>query len=115
MEVRAVARNISVSPQKMRRIIDTVRGMNTTAAMTALKFMPSPAAAEVAKAVKSAVANAENNFQMDPDSLRIVVITADEGLKLRRFQPMARGRAGTVHKRFSHITVVVDEEARRGA
>ena len=75
-----------------------------------MRFLPTPAAHEVAKAVKSAAANAENNYQMNPDSLRVVSITANEGMKLRRFQPMARGRAGTVRKRSSHITVTVDEQ-----
>ncbi|MEE9285142.1 MAG: 50S ribosomal protein L22 [Dehalococcoidia bacterium] len=110
MEVRAIAKNVSVSPKKLRRIVDTVRGKPVSEAMVILQFIPSPAAGEVAKVVKSAAANAENNFQMDPERLRIVRITADEGIKLRRYQPMARGRAGTVHKRHSHITVVVDQE-----
>ena len=109
MEVRAVAKNIHVSPRKVRRILDVVRGRPVSEALTVLKFLPSPVAADVAKVVKSAAASAENNYQMDPDSLKIVHITADDGLKLRRFQPMARGRAGLVHKRHSHITVIVDE------
>ena len=108
MEVRAVAKNISISPQKLGRVVDTVRGRPVQEALTLLRFLPTPAAHEVAKAIKSAAANAENNFQMDPEALRVVAITANEGMKLRRFQPMARGRAGVVRKRSSHITVVVD-------
>ena len=116
MEVKASAKNVGVSPKKLRRIIDTVRGRGVTEALTILGFLPSPSAVHVAKTIKSAAANAENNFQMDPDGLRVVRITADEALKLRRNQPMARGRAGLVHKRHSHITVVVDEgEQGRGA
>ena len=116
MEVRAIAKNISVSPKKLHRIVDTVRGKSVGEALLILQFLPTPAAHEVAKVVKSAAANAENNFQMDPERLRIVGITADEGMKLRRFQPMARGRAGSVHKRHSHITVVVDhEEVKNGS
>ena len=110
MEVRATAKNVSVSPKKLHRIVDTVRGKPVGEALVILQFIPSPAAQEVAKVVKSAAANAENNFQMDPERLRIVGISADEGMKLRRYQPMARGRAGSVHKRHSHITVVVDHE-----
>lgn len=75
-----------------------------------LRFVPSPAAGEVAKVIKSAAANAENNFQLDLGSLRVVEIHANEGMKLRRFLPMPRGRAGLIHKRHSHITVVVSEE-----
>ena len=110
MEVRAVAKNIRFSPKKLGRVVDAVRGRPVEEALTILRFLPTPAAHEVAKAVKSAAANAENNYQMDPESLRVVNITANEGMKLRRYQPMARGRAGTVRKRSSHITVTVDDE-----
>lgn len=110
MEVRAVAKNIRFSPKKLGRVVDAVRGRPVGEALTILRFLPTPAAHEVAKAVKSAAANAENNYQMDPESLRVVSITANEGMKLRRYQPMARGRAGTVRKRSSHITVTVDDE-----
>ena len=110
MEVRAVAKNISISPQKLGRVVETVRGRPVQEALVLLRFLPTPAAHEVAKAIKSAAANAENNFQMDPETLRVVAITANEGMKLRRSMPMARGRAGVVHKRSSHITVVVDEQ-----
>ncbi len=115
MEVRAIARNVGVSPKKLHRIVDLVRGKPVPEALTILRFVPSPAAAEVAKVVKSAAANAENNHQMDPERLRIVRITADEGLRLKRRRPMARGRAGVVHKRLSHIAVVVDQAPGGGA
>ena len=110
MEARAIAKNVGVSPKKLRPIVDTVRGKAVAEALEILRFLPSPAAADVAKVIKSAAANAENNYQMNPDSLRIVSIGADEALKLRRMLPMPRGRAGLVHKRHSHITVVVGEE-----
>ena len=110
MEVRATVKNISVSPKKLRPIVDAVRGKAVPEALTILRFLPSPAAGEVAKVIKSASANAENNFQLDPDSLRIALIQAQEGMKLRRFLPKPRGRAGLIHKRHSHITVVVSEE-----
>ncbi len=110
MEVRAVVKNLSVSPRKLRPILDAVRGRNVQDALTVLQFLPSPAAKDVAKVVKSAASNAEANLSMDPDSLRIVSIVADEGIKLRRFLPHPRGRAGLIHKRHSHITVVVDEK-----
>ena len=110
MQVRAFAKNLHVSPKKLRRILDVVRGRPVNEALKVLRFLPSPAARDVAKVVRSAAANAENNYQLNADSLRIVQITADEGMKLRRYQPMARGRAGLVRKRHSHVTVVVDEE-----
>lgn len=110
MEARARARNVGVSPKKLRPIVDTVRGKTVHEALETLRFLTSPAADEVANVIKSAAANAENNFQMNPDALWIVAIAADDALKLRRVQPMARGRAGLVHKRHSHISVVVGEE-----
>ena len=110
MEVKARAKNISLSPKRIRPIVSAVRGLAVPEALTVLRFLPSPAAADIAKVIKSAAANAENNFQLDPDSLRVVDIRADEGMKLRRYLPMPRGRAGLIHKRHSHITVIVSEE-----
>ena len=110
MEVRAKAKNVSVSPKKLRRMVGVVRGLPVNEALTVLRFLPSAAAADIAKVIRSAVANAENNYQMNPDALKIVGITADEGMKLRRFRASARGRAGSIHKRHSHITVVIDEK-----
>lgn len=112
MEVRAVAKNISASPRKVKLIVDAVRGKPVQEALVSLQFIPSPAAGEVAKAVKAAAANAENNFHMDPDGLHIVSISADAGIKLKRMMPMSRGRAGRVMKRHCHVTVVVDERER---
>lgn len=112
MEVRSISRNISVSPKKLRLVIDTVRGKPVPEALVILGLLAKPAAKDVAKAIKSAAANAENNHQLDPDALRLREIRADEGLKLRRMMPMARGKAGAINKRHSHIVVVVtDQEA----
>jgi large subunit ribosomal protein L22 len=112
MEVRSVARNLSVAPKKLRPIINTVRGKPVQEAMVILQFLAQPAANDVAKVIKSAAASAENNYQLNPDALRVVTIKADEGIKLRRMRPMARGKAGVINKRHTHITVVVsDEEA----
>ena len=112
MEVRAISKNLSVSPKKLRLIVDAVRGKPVPEALMVLGLLTKPAAKDVAKAIKSAAANAENNHRLDPDGLRVVQIKADEGIKLRRMMPMARGKAGAIHKRHSHITVVVsDEEA----
>ncbi|MBI4496394.1 MAG: 50S ribosomal protein L22 [Chloroflexi bacterium] len=109
MEVIATAKNIRVSPRKVRLILDSIRGKRVGEAMAVLRFMPSPTAREVAKVVRSAVANAENNYQMAPTSLRIVRTWADGAPVLKRWKPHARGRVGQVRKRSSHVSVVVEE------
>jgi len=88
MEVRAISKDTGISPRKVRPLVDMVRG----------------------KKVKSAAANAENNFQMDPADLKIVGIFADEARTTKRFRPRARGRSAPILKRSSHITVIVAEE-----
>jgi large subunit ribosomal protein L22 len=84
--------------------------MKVTDALNTLKFLPSPAAREVAKVVKSAAANAENNLMLNQDDLRIVRIYADKGQVLKRIRARPRGRASRILKRSSQVTVVVDEE-----
>lgn len=110
MEVRAIAKDTGVSPRKVRPLVDMVRGKKVDDALTILKFASKPAARVVAKVVKSAAANAENNFQMSPTDLKIVTIFADEARTLKRFRPRARGRVSPILKRSSHITVVVAEQ-----
>jgi large subunit ribosomal protein L22 len=110
MEVKAVAKDTGISPRKVRLLVDMVRGKRVEEALALLKFSPTPTARVVAKVVKSAAANAENNFQMDPADLKIVSIFADEARTAKRFQPRARGRAAPILKRSSHITVIVAEE-----
>jgi large subunit ribosomal protein L22 len=110
MEVRAVAKKIGISPRKVRLVLDLVRGKRVDEAMAILKFAPTPTARVVAKVVKSAAANAENNYQMTPADLKIVKIFADEAKMMRRFRPRSRGRASPILKRSSHITVVVAEQ-----
>jgi large subunit ribosomal protein L22 len=110
MEVRATAKQVGVSPQKLWLLLDQVRGKSVDEALAMLRFAPTPAARAVARVVKSAAANAENNFQMTPSNLRIVRIYADKGSTTKRFRPQARGRVNPILKRSSHITVVVAEE-----
>jgi len=110
MEVMAVAKDIGISPRKVRTVIDLVRGKKIDEALALLKFAPTPTARAVAKVVKSAVANAENNFQLSPSELKIVKIFADEARTLKRYRPGARGRVNPILKRSSHITVIVAEE-----
>ena len=109
MEVRAVSKDTGVSPRKMRLLVDMVRGKSVEDALNILRFTPTPNAIVLAKTIKSAAANAENNYQMTPSELKIVKIAADEARMLKRFRPRARGRANEILKRSSHITVVVSE------
>ena len=109
MEVKAVAKDTGISPRKVRLLVDMVRGKKVDEALTILKFAPTPTARVVAKVVKTAAANAENNFQMSPSDLKIVKVFADEARSLKRFRPRARGRVSPILKRSSHITVIVAE------
>src|SRR5512135_1959510 len=109
MEVKAISKDTGISPRKMRLLVDMVKGLKVEEALNVLRFAPTPNARIVAKTIKSAAANAENNFQMTPADLKIVRITADEARMLKRFRARARGRANQILKRSSHITVVVSE------
>ena len=109
METRAVAKHIRVSPRKVRQVTDTIRGKAVQEALEILKFTSSTAAEPVQKAVKSAAANAENNYGIDPDELYISQIMVDEGPTMKRIMPRARGMADRIFKRTSHITVVLEE------
>jgi large subunit ribosomal protein L22 len=111
MAAQATAKNITISSKKLKWIVSQVRGRPVRQAMDILRFSPSPAGLEIAKVVKSAAANAENNLLLDPDALVVIAIYANEGPTTKRFMPRARGRAGKVNKRSSHVTVVVDQEA----
>jgi large subunit ribosomal protein L22 len=110
MKVRAVAKEIGISPQKVRLVVDMVRGKKVDEALSILSFLPTPTAKAVAKVIRSAMANAENNFQMSPTGLRITDIFADQGHTLKRFRPQSRGRINPILKRSSNITVFVTEE-----
>jgi len=110
MKVRAVAKDVGISAHKARLVVDMVRGKKIDEALTVLSFSATPTAKAVAKLIKSAVANAENNFQMSPAELRISEIFADQGHTLKRFRPQSRGRASPILKRSSNITVFVTEE-----
>src|SRR3954468_2855867 len=107
----ARARYVRMSPMKVRRVVDLVRGMPVGQAASVLQFAEQAAAQPVAKLVASAVANAENNFDLDPTTLVISTITVDEGPTMKRFQPRAQGRAYRIRKRTSHIYVEVTEVA----
>lgn len=110
MEVVARAMGVRVSPYKIRLLLDEIRGKRIGEALAVLHFMPSPHAKIIAKVLRSAAANAENNYQIPPATLRVVRTWADEATALKRWKHHARGRVGHVRKRSSHITVVVEEE-----
>ena len=110
MPVRAVSTNTGISVKKVKPIIDLVRGKKVDDALQVLRFLPSPIAARVAKVVKSAASNAENELLARSSALTIVEIFANEGPRLKRFRARARGRVAKIIRRNSHITVVVDEQ-----
>lgn len=109
MQARAVTKYVRISPLKVRPVMDLVRGKPVQEALAILTYMPQKAAREVARTIKSAAANAENNFDMEPDDLVVKTIFADEGPALKRFMPRARGMANRIRKRTTHITVIVDD------
>jgi len=98
-----------MSPQRGRAIARELSGLEIDEAMATLAFMPNRAAAAIAKVVKSAAANAEHNFALDRDALRIRTIVVDDGPSLRRFWPRSRGRVGMYLKRSGHIRVTVED------
>jgi large subunit ribosomal protein L22 len=110
MSIKSISKGVTISPKKVRRILGNVKGKKVETALEILKFLTTPAAKEVAKAIKSAASNAENNNMLSMEDLKIVDIRADVGPTLKRFRARARGRAGRIIKRSSHITVLVDEE-----
>ena len=110
MPASATSMNTGISVKRLKPIVDLVRGKDAEEALEMLAFLPSPAAAQVAKVVKSAMANAEDVMLNRPASLLITEIYANEATRLKRFRPRAMGRVGRVRRRSSHITVVVDEE-----
>jgi large subunit ribosomal protein L22 len=107
MEARAQARYARVTPMKARRVVDLIRGLPASEAQAVLRFAPQAASEPVSKVLASAIANAEHNSQLDPDSLWVSEAYVDEGPTIKRFRPRAQGRAYRIRKRTSHITVVV--------
>ncbi|BES65918.1 50S ribosomal protein L22 [Gottschalkiaceae bacterium SANA] len=110
MEARAIAKYIRISPRKVQEVADLVRGKNVNEALAILEFTNKRGAGILKKVVGSAVANAENNNDMDRENLYIAEVFANQGPTLKRFQPRAQGRAFTIRKRTSHIGVVVKEK-----
>jgi len=110
MGITATAKNIRIAPQKARLVADTVRGQKVETAIVNLSFMPKKAARVIEKLLKSAVAAADEQGQLDVDTLIVKTIMVNEGKTMRRFRPRAQGRATRIRKRSSHIIVTLDEK-----
>jgi len=110
MEVQAIYKRFRMSPQKMREVVRQIQGMNAQQALEVLKVVPRKSARAVAKTLQSAIANAENNHQLDPAKLRIKGAFAQTAGSLKRFVPKARGSAGPILKRSCHIKIVLTDE-----
>jgi large subunit ribosomal protein L22 len=108
-EAIAVTRNLRISPQKLNLVAQSIRGRNAEAALSELTFSKRRIAGDVKKTLQSAIANAENNHQLDVDRLYVAEATVGKSFVMKRFRPRARGRAGRIIKPFSNLTVVVRE------
>ena len=112
-EAKAVARNLRVSPQKLNLVAGLIRGKKVATALADLEFSHKRIARDVRKCLESAIANAENNHELDVDDLVVAEAHVGKGLVMKRFSPRARGRASRIEKPFSHITIVVREVEER--
>ncbi len=110
MEAKAIAKTIRIAPRKVRLVIDLIRGKQVGDAFAILKHTDKRSTTVIEKVLKSAVANAEHNYNMDIDGLYVKEAYVNAGPTLKRFRPRAKGRAGLINKRTCHITVVVAEK-----
>ena len=110
MQVKSTTTYLPISPQKLRLVIDQVRGKGATQAMTVLQFLPKKGAKFVSKTLKSAISNAENNHDLNPEDLIIVQIYAGDGPRLKRMKAGARGRYKPRVRRTSHLTIVLEDQ-----
>ena len=110
-QARAVGRNIRVSPRKLNLVAQQIRGRSAESALATLRFSPKRIAQDVKKVLQSAIANAENNHQLDVDRLYVAHATVGRALVMKRFHARARGRGARVEKPFSNLTVIVRERA----
>ncbi len=104
----AVAKSIRISPYKVRSVLDVIRGKSYVEAVALLKAMNKSSSTPILKVVNSAAANAENNMNMNKDTLYVAECFADEGKTLKRYQPVSKGRGHSIMKRTTHITVILD-------
>lgn len=110
MEAMARARYVRIAPRKVRVVMALIRGKRISEALSILKYTPKSASKVLEKVLLSAAANAQNNHDMDKDALYISKCYVDQGPTLKRFMPRAQGRAASIHKKTSHITVILEEK-----
>lgn len=110
MEAKAIARHIRIAPRKVRLVVDLIRGKRVGDAIAILRHTPKAGSPVIEKVLRSAIANAEHNYNMNVEQLVITKIFVDQGTTLKRFHPRAQGRAFSILKHTSHITVVVGEK-----
>lgn len=110
MEAKAHLRYVRIAPRKARLVLDLIRGKEVGEAISILRHTPRGASPVIEKLLNSAIANAENNYNLDPSKLVVTQAYANEGPTMKRFQPRAQGRAFSIFKRTSHITVAVGEK-----
>ena len=108
--VQAIARNVGHPARKVRRVTEAVRGRRVGEALAMLRFIPNTPARDVYKVVASAAANAENNYNADPDALWVMNIVVDEGFTIKRVRARSHGRSSRILRRSSHITVTVTDD-----
>ena len=109
MEAKAYLRDLRITPRKVKIVLDLIRGKDAATAVAILQNTPNAPAAPVLKLLKSAMANAENNHEMNADALYVAEISANKGPTLKRFQPGSQGRASIILKRTSHVGVTLKE------
>jgi large subunit ribosomal protein L22 len=112
-QAKATARTVRIASRKVRLVVDLIRGKKVGEAIAILRLTPKAASPVVEKVLKSAIANAEHNYEMDVENLFISEVFVDEGPTMKRFRPRAQGRASAINKRTSHITLVVSEKKER--
>ena len=109
-QAKATARTVRIASRKVRLVVDLIRGKKVGEAIAILRLTPKAASPVVEKVLKSAIANAEHNYEMNVENLFISEVFVDEGPTMKRFRPRAQGRASAINKRTSHITLVVSEK-----
>lgn len=110
MQTTALAKNVGHPVRKVRRVTDTIRGRRVGEALAILRFLPNAPARDIYKVVASAAANAENNYQMDPDELWVMNAVVDEGITIKRVRARSHGRSSRIMRRSSHITVTITND-----
>ena len=110
MEAKAILRNVRIAPRKVKVVCDLIRGKSAAEANAIMMNTPKAASEILVKLLKSAVANAENNHNMDPEKLYVAEVSVSPGPIMKRIRPMSHGRAFRIRKRTSHITLVLKEK-----